>query len=136
MALTCREYADTLLQQNGPGDREKAMSVMEEALAISRELGMLPLTERIIALQQRAESLPVTIPAYPDGLTQREVEVLRLIAAGKSNREISEELVITLNTVFRHVSNIFTKIGSSNRVEAASYASRHGLAPGQSEGTP
>ena len=136
LALTCREYADTLLQQNGPGDREKAMSVMEEALAISRELGMLPLTERIIALQQRAESLPVTIPAYPDGLTQREVEVLRLIAAGKSNREISEELVITLNTVFRHVSNIFTKIGSSNRVEAASYASRHGLAPGQSEGTP
>ena len=48
LALTCREYADTLLQQNGPGDREKAMSVMEEALAISRELGMLPLTERII----------------------------------------------------------------------------------------
>lgn len=56
--------------------------------------------------------------------------MLRVIAAGKSNREISEELIITLNTVFRHVSNIFSKTGASNRVEAATYASRHGLVAG------
>ena len=61
------------------------------------------------------------------GLTHREVEVLRLIADGRSNREISEELVITLNTVFRHLSNIFTKIGAANRVEATVYANQHGL---------
>jgi DNA-binding NarL/FixJ family response regulator len=48
------------------------------------------------------------------------VEVLRLVAAGRSNREISNELEISVNTVDRHVSNILTKIGASNRAEAAS----------------
>ena len=59
-------------------------------------------------------------------LSQREVEVLRLISAGKSNREIAEELVITLDTVFRHVGNIFTKTSSANRTEAAGYAGQQG----------
>ena len=65
--------------------------------------------------------------AYPGGLTKREVEVLRLIASGRSNREIADELVISLNTVIRHVSNIFAKTGVANRAEAATYAGRHGL---------
>jgi len=65
--------------------------------------------------------------AYPGGLTKREVEVLRLIASGRSNQEIADELVISLNTVIRHVSNIFAKTGVANRAEAATYASRHGL---------
>jgi DNA-binding CsgD family transcriptional regulator len=60
-------------------------------------------------------------------LSQREVEVLRLVAAGKSNAQIADELVISQNTVIRHVSNIFAKIGAENRTEAASYAHRHGL---------
>jgi DNA-binding NarL/FixJ family response regulator len=55
------------------------------------------------------------------------VEVLRLIAAGKGNLDIAAELVISLNTVARHVSNIFSKIGAANRAEAATYAYRHGL---------
>ena len=77
---------------------------------------------------REAMGMGPTVPAtYRDGLTQREVEVLRLIADGKSNREIGEELVITLNTVFRHVSNIFTKIGAANRTEATRYALREGL---------
>jgi DNA-binding CsgD family transcriptional regulator len=67
--------------------------------------------------------------AYPDGLTAREVEVLRLIAAGKSNREIADHLVISSNTVARHISNIFTKTRAANRAEAASYANRHRLVP-------
>jgi DNA-binding CsgD family transcriptional regulator len=58
--------------------------------------------------------------AWPSGLTGREVEVLRLVAAGRSNREISEELSVSINTVDRHVSNILVKIGASNRAEAAS----------------
>jgi class 3 adenylate cyclase/DNA-binding CsgD family transcriptional regulator len=66
--------------------------------------------------------------AYPGGLTKREVEVLRLIASGRSNREIADELAISLNTVLRHVSNIFDKTGVANRAEAAAYATRHGLA--------
>ena len=127
LAWTSHEYAEALLQRDGSGDQEKATSLLDEALYVSRELGMIPLTERVIALQERADSLPDNVPPYPDRLTQREVEVLRLIAAGKTNREIAGELVITLNTVFRHVSNIFTKTRSANRVEAARYAGQHGL---------
>ena len=62
-----------------------------------------------------------------DGLSSRELEVLRLIAAGKSNQQIADELVISINTVGRHVSNIFDKIDAANRAEAAVYAERHGL---------
>ncbi|HWC30669.1 MAG TPA: alpha/beta fold hydrolase [Dehalococcoidia bacterium] len=60
-------------------------------------------------------------------LTPREVEVLRLIAAGRSNQEIAQELVISFNTVTNHVKNILGKTGCSNRTEAASYAFRNGL---------
>ena len=54
--------------------------------------------------------------------------MLRLIAAGRSNQQIADEFVISLNTVQRHVSNILTKTGLTNRVEAAVYAHEHGLA--------
>jgi len=64
----------------------------------------------------------------PAGLSEREAEVLRFVAAGRSNREIGEELSISLNTVDRHVSNILTKIGAANRAEAAAFAVRQGLA--------
>ena len=67
-------------------------------------------------------------PPAADGLTAREVAVLRLIAAGKSNAQIAAELVISPHTAIRHVSKIFAKTGVSNRAEAASYAHRHGLA--------
>jgi pimeloyl-ACP methyl ester carboxylesterase len=60
-------------------------------------------------------------------LTPRELEVLRLIAAGRSNQEIAQELVISFNTVTNHVKNILGKTGSNNRTEAASYAFRNGL---------
>jgi pimeloyl-ACP methyl ester carboxylesterase/DNA-binding CsgD family transcriptional regulator len=63
----------------------------------------------------------------PGGLSGREIEVLRLVAQGKSNAEISEALVISTNTVVRHLSNIFAKIDVHNRTEAASYAHRRGL---------
>jgi class 3 adenylate cyclase/DNA-binding CsgD family transcriptional regulator len=64
---------------------------------------------------------------YPDRLSAREVEVLRLIARGRTNQEIANELVISLNTVTRHVSNIFDKTSVNNRAEAASYAHLHDL---------
>jgi DNA-binding NarL/FixJ family response regulator len=64
---------------------------------------------------------------YPDHLSAREVEVLRLIALGRTNHEIAETLIISLSTVLHHVTNILTKTGRSNRTEAAAYAHRHGL---------
>jgi DNA-binding NarL/FixJ family response regulator len=63
-------------------------------------------------------------------LSQREVEVLRLVAAGKSNRDIADALCISLNTVATHVRNILAKTSTANRTEAAAYALRHGLREG------
>jgi DNA-binding NarL/FixJ family response regulator len=63
----------------------------------------------------------------PDGLTRREVEVLRLIAAGRSNREIASELYLTEATVKTHVNRIFAKTHSRDRAQAVAYAHRHGL---------
>jgi DNA-binding CsgD family transcriptional regulator/pimeloyl-ACP methyl ester carboxylesterase len=64
---------------------------------------------------------------YPAGLSQREVEVLRFAAAGRTNQQISEDLFISLNTVSYHLRSIFNKTGAANRTEAASFAHRHGL---------
>jgi pimeloyl-ACP methyl ester carboxylesterase/DNA-binding CsgD family transcriptional regulator len=66
--------------------------------------------------------------AVPTGLSARELDVLRLIAAGKSNAQIADELVISVNTVIRHVSNIFAKTGAANRAQATAYAKDHGIA--------
>ena len=66
-------------------------------------------------------------PAVLDDLSARELEVLKLLAAGKSNQQIADELVISLNTVRRHVSNIFDKTGVANRAQATAYAKDHDL---------
>jgi pimeloyl-ACP methyl ester carboxylesterase/DNA-binding CsgD family transcriptional regulator len=70
---------------------------------------------------------PAPPASAPDLLTAREVEVLRLIAAGRSNQEIAAALVISVNTVTNHVKSILGKTGSANRTEAASYAYRQGI---------
>jgi DNA-binding CsgD family transcriptional regulator len=126
LAWTCYDYAETLLQRSHPGDHGRAMSLLDESLAISQELGMRPLAKRVATLQDQSQ-LRNLIPAYPDGLSQREVEVLCRVATGKSNQEIGEELVIAEGTVRRHVSNIYNKIGAINRSEATRYALRAGL---------
>lgn len=128
LAWACCDYADTLHERDGDGDREKAVSLLDESLAISRDLGMRPLMERVTDRFARLASLPPAPPTYPGGLTEREVEVLRLIAHGKTNQEIGEELFISVRTVANHVSSILNKTSSANRTEAAMYASRHELA--------
>jgi pimeloyl-ACP methyl ester carboxylesterase len=63
----------------------------------------------------------------PDGLSTREAQILHLIASGKRNPQIADDLVISLNTVTRHISNIFAKTGLANRTEAAVYAIERGI---------
>ena len=76
----------------------------------------------------RVEALLDERPApSAGGLTAREVEVLRLVASGKTNREVAADLVISERTVDRHVSNIFDKLGVSSRAAATAYAYEHGL---------
>ena len=124
VAMSHLGQAEALLALNRPGDRQQAAALLEEAVAIAEALGIRGLGERAAALRAAVSA----VPAWPAGLTGREVEVLRLIAAGHSNRAIAEALFISPNTVLHHVSNIFTKTGAANRAEAAVYATRHGLA--------
>jgi DNA-binding NarL/FixJ family response regulator len=127
LAHTQHQYAVMLLARNQPGDRDKAVSLLHEALTTARELEMHALERRIaVYVEPRPASVP-TVPDVIDDLSQREVEVLRLLAAGKSNREIAEALCISLNTVATHVRNILAKTGAANRTEAAAYALRYGL---------
>ncbi len=127
LAWTCSDYAEALLKRNGPNDREKAMSLLEESVAISQELGMPPLMEKVVARQQQAESASHDAQKYPNRLTEREVEVLQLIADGRSNNEIAAALVLSVRTVERHVTNIYSKINARGRADATAYALGHGL---------
>ncbi|GAA2099041.1 response regulator transcription factor [Kitasatospora saccharophila] len=69
-------------------------------------------------------------PALPDGLTQREAEVLALIAAGLSNAEIAERLFVSPATVKTHINNLFAKTAVRDRAQAVAYAFRHGISDG------
>ena len=64
---------------------------------------------------------------HPDGLTDREIEVLRLVAAGRTNKEIADALVLSVRTVERHITNVYGKIGARGRADAAAYTLTHGL---------
>jgi DNA-binding NarL/FixJ family response regulator len=74
-----------------------------------------------------AEPLPASPPELPDELTRREVEVLKLVAAGLSNREIGDKLVLSNATVKTHINRIFYKTGARDRAQAVRYAYEHGL---------
>ena len=73
------------------------------------------------------ETLPET---SLEGLTAREAEVLGLLAKGKTNKEIAQELVLSVSTVQRHVANVYAKIGARGRAQATAYALRRGIAGG------
>ena len=131
VASTRHDYAEVLIEWNGADEDAKPWLLLEESLSISTELGMRPLMESVHAFQERASDRPVRASEYPDGLTQREVEVLGLVTAGKIDREITEELFISVNTVGNQLRSILSKTDSANRTEAAAYVIRRGLGPGE-----
>ena len=101
------------------GDEDGALASLAAAQAIFDHLGT-SLDTRFIDDLRRP-------PALPDGLTNREAEVLRLVASGRSNKDIAAELSLSERTVARHLSNIFTKTGVTSRSAATAYAFEHGL---------
>jgi DNA-binding CsgD family transcriptional regulator len=112
------------------GDTGSALVLVEEARIICAPLNARPALRRAAALSDRLAQAQAHIrhtARPPDGLTGREVEVLRFLAAGLSNREIGDALLINGRTAERHISNIYAKIGANSRAEAAAYAVRNGL---------
>lgn len=103
------------------GDNEGGRLELEAAGAAFEQLGAAPDLARIDSLTQRAPS------RHPRGLTPRELQVLRLIATGKTNKAIATELSLSQKTVDRHVSNIFTKLDVPSRAAATAYAYEHKL---------
>lgn len=124
LAWTCHDYAGALLDAGNRDDRLKAAALVDEAEQIATELGMRPLAARIAGFRERYR---VRLDRKPAGLTTRELETLRLIATGKTNKEIAQALFISTNTVAIHVARVLAKTGASNRTEAAAYAASHHL---------
>ena len=111
IGLACRDL----------GDADAADLELDAARSVFRQLGATPDVARVEALSGKG---PARAPA---GLTAREVEVLRLVAAGNTNRKIAAALVISDHTVRRHIQNIFDKIGVSSRAAATAFAFQHDL---------
>ncbi|MFB4302616.1 AAA family ATPase [Actinomadura sp. NTSP31] len=108
-------------------DRGQAAVLLTEAASIATDLGAGPLRTEIEKLAKRSRVLvdaPVPQHATPAGLTNRELEVLELLTAGLSNRQIGEHLFISAKTAGVHVSNILAKLTVSTRLEAAAWAHR------------
>ncbi|WP_329390575.1 helix-turn-helix transcriptional regulator [Streptomyces sp. NBC_01351] len=134
LARARHQLAEAMLAAGG--DREPAAALLREAYATADRLGSRRLREDLALLAQRAR-LPLTAadapladpapeadPVATLGLTSRERDVLRLVAAGSTNRKIAEELFISPKTASVHVSNILAKLGVTGRGEAAALAHR------------
>ena len=135
LAVTLLRSAEAAL---GAGDRDGGATRLRRAAELAQRLGARPLSDDIALLARRARitlsqpgdaadarAAPAQI-SEPErlGLTARELEVLRLVAAGRSNREIAGELFISVKTASVHVSNILGKLGVTSRGEAAATAHR------------
>ena len=140
-AALARWWAGEALLARG-GGRPAAEAMLTSAYATAQDLGAAPLAAEIDALARRArlELAPRddAAPRHADphaklraelGLSARELEVLALVAQGRTNRQIADELFITEKTAGHHVSNILTKLDAATRVEAAAIAHRAGVLP-------
>src|SRR6266571_1809490 len=135
IAYACFRQAEALLAGNG--DRDAAAEALRRAADITGRLGARLLDTEVKALAQRgrlrlvqdavAPATGAPTPAEHLGLTPREAEVLALVAAGRSNRQIAQALFISPKTASVHVSNILAKLAVSGRGEAAAIAHRLGL---------
>jgi DNA-binding CsgD family transcriptional regulator len=103
------------------GDRDTAKLELDLARDVFERLGAAPDLAALAADDTRAAA------ARSDGLSPRELEVLRLVATGKTNKEIARQLFLSEKTVDRHVSNIFTKVNVASRAAATAYAYQRGL---------
>ncbi|MFJ4327791.1 AAA family ATPase [Streptomyces tricolor] len=136
LARVRHRLAGALLAEGGDDERDRAVELLRLAAAVADHLRARPLADAVARLAQRARlalgraarQAPAD-PAAALGLTSRERDVLGLVAAGRTNRQIAEELFISPKTASVHVSNILSKLGVSGRGEAAAVAHRLELFP-------
>ncbi|MGA4839438.1 helix-turn-helix transcriptional regulator [Streptomyces sp. G45] len=136
LARVRHRLAEALLTagSSGDADRDRAAELLRQAGAVAEHLGARPLADAVARLAQRARLSLTAAPEPADpadalGLTTRERDVLRLVAAGRSNRQIAEELFISPKTASVHVSHILAKLDVTGRGEAAALAHRLRLFP-------
>jgi DNA-binding CsgD family transcriptional regulator len=126
-ARACLDYASLQAKR----DPAAANDLLGRAQSVFHDVGAVTLltqaTKVAAVLDSPAPALPGAAERYPDHLSEREVEVVRLIAAGNTNQQIADALVLSPKTVARHASNIFDKTGVENRAAATRYAYEHGL---------
>src|SRR5262249_50796041 len=125
VARTRVAYARMLMARGGPDDRGRAAALLAEVQTTADDLRMTRLSEDVTALRERLTS--GRRAAGPDtairfGLSERELEVLRLLAEGRSNPEIAADLFISRATARTHVDNILGKLGVHSRTEAVDLA--------------
>jgi len=129
MARTLFHYGASLFTRPTDEERRRGRQLLRDAEHLARRFGMTRLVVDVDRLLHAREDSV----AFPDDLTAREVEVLRLLAIGRTNKDVALVLSISLNTVATHVRNILNKTQCANRTEAATYAIRHGLQGAQSD---
>ena len=116
-----------LLEREAAAGAASGEAVIAEGLRLCEELGMQALAHRLLDAWPGDQQRRRVTPRGPDGLSRREMEVLRLVAQGRTNREIAALLALSEGTVANHLTAIFTKTGVDNRAGAVAYALRHGL---------
>jgi DNA-binding CsgD family transcriptional regulator/tetratricopeptide (TPR) repeat protein len=125
-ALTLLAFAEL---RAGTGQRAEAMALLDEVRATCGPLGAVQALARADALAARMMTAKGTVSTVsPAGLTPREIDVLRLLAAGHTNRAIGDALFLSERTVQVHVRHILAKTGAENRAGATAFAVRHDLA--------
>jgi len=131
LGRACLDYAQMLAARRGKGDVERGGDYLARATGTFEELGMnglIDAAQRVGAdLELQATPLKRSRTSHPDNLSEREMEVLLLVAQGRSNQRVADELVLSHKTVARHISNIFSKIAVDNRSGATAYAFEKGL---------
>ena len=126
LAHTRHRFAAMLLARGRPEDKPRATALLRQACNEATALGMRGLSANATALLAEADGVDDK-ETYPASIKRNEIEVLRLIAAGKSNREIADRLFLSSNTIANHVRNILAKTNTANRTEAAAFALRASL---------
>jgi DNA-binding CsgD family transcriptional regulator len=130
--LTCYYYSKMMRDRGTPADQRRTEELVSAGLRVAKSIGMKQLVELLRLWVPSDHSRDAVGAIAGKTLTQRQLDVLGLVAAGLSNQEIGDRLAISVHTVARHIANIYENVDATNRVELATYAIQIGLDPNSS----